>query len=290
MSKMSSAERQRAYKERQRIRMAEDPEYAVSVKTKKASQDKAHYEKTGPKKQPQDNCKCGNEKDRRANNCRSCSGNLKRTNFNCSVEGCEKDAWSKSLCPMYLRRQRIHEDVGKVIKGPESDYWNHRTPMTVDSYDLCWEWTGHVTNKFRSRGGKYGFVMIDGKRSVVSRLSWEAANNEIIPQGMEVCHRCDNPTCWRPDHLFLGTHRDNMDDMVSKGRSRSKHSDYNIAINKKKVWENSHGICGLCKTVADPTNWHIDHIIPLSKGGSDTYDNVQVSHPLCNWKKNNQNL
>jgi hypothetical protein len=51
----------------------------------------------------------------------------------------------------------------------------------------------------------------------VHRIVWEAANGPI-PDGMEVCHSCDNPPCARLEHLFLGTHRENLQDMARKGR------------------------------------------------------------------------
>lgn len=50
------------------------------------------------------------------------------------------------------------------------------------------------------------------------RVAWESANGPI-PACLMVCHRCDNPACCNPSHLFLGTNRDNVDDMVAKGRA-----------------------------------------------------------------------
>jgi 5-methylcytosine-specific restriction endonuclease McrA len=56
-------------------------------------------------------------------------------------------------------------------------------------------------------------------------------------------------------------------------------------ISRKVVWETSNGVCHICQRPADPTNWHLDHVIPLSRGGDHTYANVAVSHPLCNMRK-----
>lgn len=76
----------------------------------------------------------------------------------------------------------------------------------------CWEWAGN-----RSALG-YGIVTVQhSTRLRAHRVAWELANGPI-PDGVAVCHRCDNPPCINPDHLFLGTHADNMRDMVGKAR------------------------------------------------------------------------
>ena len=67
----------------------------------------------------------------------------------------------------------------------------------------------------------YGKVTRNGRRIGTHRAAWEDANGPI-PDGMEVLHRCDNPPCINVDHLFIGTHRDNMKDMAAKGRAQGQ--------------------------------------------------------------------
>ncbi len=75
----------------------------------------------------------------------------------------------------------------------------------------CWEWTGGRV------GGRYGKVWFGKKHWLVHRLAWVWVNGEI-PEGKLLCHRCDNTVCYRPDHMFLGTHKDNSQDCVKKDR------------------------------------------------------------------------
>lgn len=90
----------------------------------------------------------------------------------------------------------------------------------VNQTGSCWNWTGPIVAT-TGRGRAY-VQLIDGKRKfgAAHRIAWELSNGPI-PKGMVVCHRCDNPICCRPDHLFLGTQADNMADMVAKGRQRN---------------------------------------------------------------------
>lgn len=77
----------------------------------------------------------------------------------------------------------------------------------------CWEWIGG------KRDGRYGAFKLNGKNYRPHRLVYEWFNNKKIPNNLLICHKCDNPKCVNPEHLFLGTNQDNADDMVKKGRS-----------------------------------------------------------------------
>lgn len=80
----------------------------------------------------------------------------------------------------------------------------------------CWLWIGGL-----SKEDGYGSISVDGKDRKAHRVMFELTSSEKIPPGYEVCHRCDNPCCVNPDHLFVGTHIDNMRDRDRKGRRKA---------------------------------------------------------------------
>jgi hypothetical protein len=87
-------------------------------------------------------------------------------------------------------------------------------PITYDVVGECWICTSHAPN---SKG--YPQIMINGKTLKLSRYVYNKEKGEI-PQGMLICHSCDNPACINPLHLWSGTHKDNMQDMQAKGRRK----------------------------------------------------------------------
>ncbi len=84
-----------------------------------------------------------------------------------------------------------------------------------EPYSGCWLWTAAKS----PRG--YGMIGAGGRLDGTlraHRVSWILHRGEI-PEGKEVCHQCDTPLCVNPDHLFLGSHEENMHDAVKKGRT-----------------------------------------------------------------------
>jgi hypothetical protein len=80
----------------------------------------------------------------------------------------------------------------------------------------CWPWIGPIA-KYRRGYGQFKRDGRRGKSENAHRLAWEFTHG-VPPDHLFVCHRCDNPPCCNPAHLFLGTPKENHDDMVSKGR------------------------------------------------------------------------
>ena len=125
----------------------------------------------------------------------------------CSVDGCERLAVARTYCHKHWQR------------------WNTGRPLTtnglfdrflsfIDTSQDCWNWTGTIA-------GRYGQFTIFKQKMPAHRAMYELFVGPVAAK-LVVCHRCDNPLCVNPEHLFLGTQSDNMLDMVSKGR-HAKH-------------------------------------------------------------------
>jgi hypothetical protein len=114
--------------------------------------------------------------------------------------------------------KRLHnesgESRGKFRKRTEAEVWAMIEEDTMPVPECgCHIWMGAVTKS------GYGTVMINRRRHYMHRLIYQKTKGRI-PDGMNVCHACDIPSCINPDHLWLGTFRENHEDKTRKGRAR----------------------------------------------------------------------
>ena len=100
-----------------------------------------------------------------------------------------------------------------INKEAEEAFWSKVD--IKDDANACWEWQGAKKPK------GYGNVRINKKYLLTHRVAFELAVGEI-PDGMMVCHICDNPSCCNPAHLMLGTAKSNYADMLLKNRQQFK--------------------------------------------------------------------
>jgi len=106
--------------------------------------------------------------------------------------------------------------------------------------DGCWEWTGA---RWVEGYGRLSLGPGVGPKKA-HRLSWEL-HYGAIPDGLDVLHRCDNPPCVRPDHLFVGTQADNMRD------ARAKHR-WDKALRRQKIARYEHALAALRRNMGYP--------------------------------------
>lgn len=104
----------------------------------------------------------------------------------------------------------------------EERFWARVSKGTPDE---CWEWTGgKITGRYapngKQYGGGYGLLSVNASTHILAhRFSYELHNGPI-PEGLEIRHICNRPSCCNPHHLLIGTHADNMQDMANSKRSR----------------------------------------------------------------------
>ena len=137
----------------------------------------------------------------------------------CKFDGCDRKARSLGYCPAHYEQFK----AGKTLKPIQvqhhglTEYERFLKRVDVKEPDECWNWTGS-----RNQAGWHGqWRSADGRIELTHRAAWRLMKGEI-PNGLFVLHRCDNPACVNPTHLFLGTQSDNCNDMWAKGRARPK--------------------------------------------------------------------
>lgn len=134
----------------------------------------------------------------------------------CIVDGCSNEKYhSKYYCSMHYRRLKF---TGTLNGGPkerlplEDRFWKK-----VNKTDSCWLWSG---GKIETGYGVIGAGGKGGKQLFAHRYSYELHKGKI-PENMVVMHTCDNPSCVNPEHLLVGTYKDNTQDALKKGRLKT---------------------------------------------------------------------
>lgn len=130
----------------------------------------------------------------------------------CSVKDCDNPIKTAGLCHKHYLRQWRHGDV-HVIKSTKGLPTAERIRLRSKDDGECRVWTGP---KHDAMG--YARMLVDGRLQYVHRVAWELVNGPV-PDGLVLLHSCDNASCVRVEHLSLGTQRDNVQDMLEKGRA-----------------------------------------------------------------------
>lgn len=132
----------------------------------------------------------------------------------CSHPDCANEHHSAGLCGMHYQRRRRRASPGWI--GPRTIA--ERFAAHSEERDGCLVWTGSLNSK------GYGMISLVhegyGRSAQVHRVAWIERHGQPPAETPYVLHRCDNPPCFRDEHLWLGTQADNIHDMHAKGRDR----------------------------------------------------------------------
>lgn len=131
----------------------------------------------------------------------------------CSVDGCDTGGYiTRGWCSKHYARWRrtgTTDQTGRIVGDSAARFW-----AKVDKSGECWNWTGSRNDQ------GYGQFRLDGKGRKAHTVALEWELGYLRPPHLDTCHKCDNPSCVRPSHLYFGTRQQNSDDAWARGRTR----------------------------------------------------------------------
>ena len=140
----------------------------------------------------------------------------------CKSIYCDRDAIARELCSKHHKRLMKGKDINLKSCLEMTIEERFLSKVIKNNETGCWLWIGATRGRI---GQRYGKLEVNGKTYGAHRFSYMLWKGDLVSTNVRnicVCHKCDTPLCVNPDHLFLGTHMDNMIDKSRKGRTNAK--------------------------------------------------------------------
>jgi hypothetical protein len=146
------------------------------------------------------------------------------TKKTCSIQGCTKPVACRGWCGMHYMRYWKHGDVNTVVKDIASSTdmavlrIRFESKFAINDVSGCWVWHGTTKKPFMKYPYANGVFTVATKKITAHRFAYKLYIGEI-EDGLHVLHKCNNSLCVNPEHLYVGTHTDNMRDMAISCRA-----------------------------------------------------------------------